>query len=272
MTSDFTHPHANAEIEDKSRLPDELAASISRRLDTGIRMYVPGWGRHFIRPLGVSRIIDRYYDTPDLTFQTWSKTHRKQLLLRDRHEGMVIGDVHPQNIRTREEISMIPVADETRTLVVKMPLDQASSHERMRIATEYVVIYTEQDKEALKAQYIELLQGILRVEFNPAAVDIRECVGKVRTSYGVFSRPTLHAPETLVIRIDLDFVVREYYGSEGISVECYAKYEAEKQGSVTVSQFETCAQHLRAVLHIPKEVPSHTIPTLHSLEEERTRR
>ncbi len=259
----------NAEIEDKSRIPDELAARISRRLDAGIRMHIPGWGRHSIRPLGVSRIIDRYYDTPDRTFQTWSKTHRKQLLLRERHEGTVIGDVHPQNIRTREEISMIPVADETHTLVVKVPLDHASSHVNMRTAREHVVIYTEQYVEALKAQYIEVLQGILSVEFNPAAVDIREYVGKVRKSYGVFSRPTSHAPETLVTRIDLDFIVREYYEPQRISVECYAKYEAEKQGSVPVIHFETCAQHLRAILHIPKEVPSRTIPTLHSLDEER---
>jgi hypothetical protein len=267
VTSDFTHPNVNAEIEDKCRLPDELAARISRRLDTGIRMHVPGWGRHSIRPLGVSRIIDRYYDTPDQMFQTWSKTHRKQLLLRERHEGTVIGDVNPQNIRTREQISMIPVADETHTLVVKVPLDHASSQERMRTAREHVVIYTEQDGEALKAHYIEILQGILGVELNPTTIDIRESVGKVRTSYGVLSRPTFHAPETLVIRIDLDFVVREYYGPEGISVERYAKYEAEKQGSVPIRQFETCAQHLRAVLHIPHEVPSHTIPTLHSLDE-----
>jgi len=139
----------------------------------------------------------------------------------------------------------------------------------MRTAREHVVIYTEQDVEALKAQYIEVLQGILSVEFNPAAVDIREYVGKVRTSYGVFSRPTSHAPETLVTRIDLDFIVREYYEPQRISVECYAKYEAEKQGSVPVIHFETCAQHLRAILHIPKEVPSRTIPTLHSLDEER---
>ena len=267
MTSDFTDSKANAEIEDKSRLPDALAVRISRRLDTGIRMHVPGWGRHSIRSLGVSRIIDRYYDTPDRMIQTWSKTNRKQLLLRERHEGTVIGDVYPQNIRTREQISMIPVADETHTLVVKVPLDHASSHESMRTAKEHVVIYTEQDGEALRAQYIELLQGILSVEFNLTAVDIREYVGKVRKSYGVFSRPTSHAPETLVIRIDLDFVVREYYGPERISVECYAKYEAEKQGSVTVRHFETCAQHLRAVLHIPNEVPSRTIPPQHSLDE-----
>ena len=267
MTSDFTHLKVNAEIEDKSRLPVELAASISRRLDAGIRMHVPGWGRHSIRSLGVSRIIDRYFDTPDRTFQTWSKMHGKQLLLRERHEGTVIGDAHPQNIRTREQISIIPVADETHTLVVKVPLDHADSDESMRAAWEHVVIYTEQDREALKAHYIELLQGILGVEFNPAAVDIREYVGKVRKSYGVFSRPTSHAPETLVIRIDLDFVVREYYGPERISVECYAKYEAEKQGSATVRHFETCAQHLRAVLHIPHEVPSRTIPPQHSLDE-----
>ena len=121
-------------------------------------------------------------------------------MLRERHEGTVIGDVYLQNIRTREQISMIPVADETHTLVVKVPLDHASSHESMRTAREHVVTYTEQDGEALKAQYIELLQGILGVEFNPAAVDIREYVGKVRKSYGVFSRPTSHAPETLVIK------------------------------------------------------------------------
>jgi hypothetical protein len=267
VTSDFTHPNANAEIEDKSRLPDELAARISRRLDNGIRMQVPGWGRHTIRPLGVSRIIDRYYDTPDRTFQTWSKTYGKQLLLRERHEGTVIGDVHPQNIRTREEISIIPVADETHTLVVKVPLDQASSNDSMRTAREHEVIYTEQEGEALKAQYIKVMRRILAIEFNPATVDIREYIGKVRKSYGVFSQPTFHAPETLVARIDLDFIVREYYEPGGISVEHYAKYEAEKQGSVTVSQFEICAQHLRAVLHIPKEVSSRTIPTLHSLEE-----
>ncbi len=76
-----------------------------------------------------------------------------------------------------------------------------------------------------------------------------------------FSRPTAHAPETLVARIDLDLIVREYYGEEDVFIEHYAKYEVEKQGSVTVNQFETCAQHLRAVLHIPKEVPSRTIPT-----------
>jgi len=188
-------------------------------------------------------------------------------LLRERHEGTVIGDVNPQNIRTREEISMIPVADEMHTLVLKVPLDQGSSNESIRTAREHVVIYTEQNVEALRAQYIEILQGILDVEFNPAKVDIREYVGKVRKSYGVFSRPTFHAPETLVIRIDLDFVVREYYGPERISVERYAKYEAEKQESVTVRQFETCAQHLRAVLHIPHEVPSHIIPTPQSLDE-----
>ena len=173
-------------------------------------------------------------------------------MLRERHEGMVIGDVHPQNIRTPEEISMIPVVDEKHTLVVKVPLDQVSSNDNMRTAREYEVIYTEQNIEALKAQYIEVLQGILDVEFNTTAIDIREYVGKVRKSYGVYSRPTIHALETLVVKIDLDFIVREYYVMEGISVERYAKYEAEKQGSVTVSQFEACAQHLRAVLHIPK--------------------
>jgi hypothetical protein len=220
-----------------------------------------------IRSLGICRIIDRYYDTPDRAFQSWSKTHRKQLLLRERHEGAVIGDVHPQNIRTREEISMIPVADETHILVVKVPLDKAGSEDNIRTAGEHEVIYTEQDAEALKVQYIEILKNILSVEFNPMTVDIREYIGKVRKSYGVFSRPTAHTPEKLVARIDLDFIVREYYESGGVSVERYAKYEAEKQGSVTVHHFETCAQHLRAVLHIPNEVPSRTISTLHSLDE-----
>ena len=175
-------------------------------------MYVPGWGLHSIRPLGIRRIIDRYYDTPDRAFQTWSKTHGKQLLLRERHEGTVIGNIQLQNIRTPEEISMIPVADETHTLVVKVPLDHASSNDNMRAAREHEVTYTVQDREALKAQYIEVMQGILGIEFNSATVDIREYVGKIRKSYGVFSQPTNLAPETLVTRIDLDFVVREYYG------------------------------------------------------------
>ena len=104
MSSNFSDSKANAEIEDKSRLPDELAAKISRQLDAGMRIHVHGWGRHSIRPSGVSRIIDRYYDTPDRTFQTWSKTHGKQLLLRERHEGAVIGDVLLQNFQTPAEI------------------------------------------------------------------------------------------------------------------------------------------------------------------------
>ncbi len=254
MTSDFTHPDVNAEIEDKSRLPAELAARVAHQLDCGMRMYVPGWGRHAIRPLGVSRIIDRYYDTPERTFQTWSKTHGKQLLLRERHEGRVIGDLDAQNIRTPEEISMIPTVDETHALVVKVPLDQVGSNDSMRSAREHEVIYTEQEVKVLKAQYIKVIQEYLGIELNPVTVDIREYVGKVRKSYGVFSQPPFHAAETLIARIDLDFIVRVYYEPGGVSLECYAKYEAEKQGSVTVSQFETCAQHLRAVLHIPKKV------------------
>ena len=230
-------------------------------------MHIPGWGHHFIRPSGVSRIIDRYFDTSDRTFKTWSKTHGKQLLLRERHEGTIIGIVHPQNIRTPEEISIIPVADETHALVVKVPLDQANSNDSTRTAREHEVIYTEQDVEAFKAQYIAIMQDFLGVEINMATVDIREYVGKVRKSYGVFSWPTIHASEIPVIRIDLDFIVREYYLPQGTSVERYAKYEAEKQGSVTVSQFETCTQHLRTILHIPKEAPSRAIPKLHSLDE-----
>lgn len=267
MTPEFTYSNGNTEIEDKSRLPDELAAKIALRLDAGIRMRVPGWGRYSIKPSGVSRIIDRYYDTPDRTFQTWSKTHRKQLLLRERYEGTIFGDVHPHNILTREDFSMIPTANEMHTLVIKVPLDQASINDSLRTAREHEVIYTEQDRDALKAQYIEVLQGILGIEFNPATVDVRECVGKVRKSYGVFSLPASHTLETLVVRIDLDFIVREYYEPGGVHVERYAKYEAEKQGPVTVRQFEACTKHLRAVLHIPKEEAPRTISSLHSLEE-----
>ncbi len=267
MTADHTHPHANAEIEDKSRLPGELALRIARRLDAGMRMHVPGWGHHSIRPLGISRIIDRYYDTPDRSFQTWSKTHRKQLLLRERHEGMVIGDVQLQHIRTPENISMIPVAGETHILVVKVPLFHASTNDSMRTAREHEFIFTEQNKEALKRQCIEVMREFTGIECNPSTVDIREYLGKVRKSYGVYLWSTRHAPETLVTRIDLDFIVREYYGEGEVSFECYVKYEAEKQESVTVSQFEACAQHLRAVLRIPKEIPSHNTPTTHASGE-----
>ena len=254
MTADFTHPHANAEIEDKSRLSDDLAISIALRLDAGMRIHVPGWGRHSIRPLAVSRIIDRYYDTPDRAFQTWSKTQRKQLLLRERHEGLVSGDVQLQDIRSSEDISLIPVTGETHTLVVKVPLVHASTNDSLRTAREHEVIFTEQNKEALKAQCIEVMQETLGITCNPATVDIREYLGKVRKSYGVFPRSAMQAPETLIIRIDLDFIVREYYGEGEVSVERYVKYEAEKQEPVTVSLFEACAQHLRAVLHIPKEI------------------
>jgi hypothetical protein len=255
VNTDFSYSKSNAEIEDKSRLSVALAARIAHTLDAGMRIHVSGWGRYSIRPLGISRILDRYYDTPDRTFQTWSKEHGKQLLLRDRHEGTVIGDVHLRNIQTPEEISMIPVAGETHMLVVKVPLDQAGSTDSMRTARENEATYTEQDREALRAQYIGLIQCILGVELDPTNVDVREYVGKVRKSYGVFARPTFHASETQVARIDLDFIVREYYEPGDISLERYAKYEVEKQASATVSQFEACTQALRAVLHIPKEEP-----------------
>ena len=150
---------------------------------------------------------------------------------------------------------MIPVAGETHIMVVKVPLDQTGSISSMRRARENEVTFTEQESDALKAQFIEVIQGILGVEFNPTTVDVRECVGKIRKSYRVFSRPTFHAPETFVARIDLDFIVREYYGPGDISLERYAKYEAEKQAPATIHQFEACTQALRAVLHIPKEEP-----------------
>src|SRR6266516_6870299 len=79
VMTDFPHPTANAEIEDKGSLPVELAAQVVRLLDVGMQMEVPGWGRYPIRTLGVSRIIDRYHDTPDRVFQTWSYEARSIL-------------------------------------------------------------------------------------------------------------------------------------------------------------------------------------------------
>ncbi len=68
MAAGFTQSKANAEIEDKGRLPNELAAEISRVLDAGLRIQVPGWGRYAIRPLGVSRYrIARSYRRMVLT-------------------------------------------------------------------------------------------------------------------------------------------------------------------------------------------------------------
>jgi hypothetical protein len=154
VTSDFTYSKATAEIEDKSRLSDELAVRISHRLNPGIRITVPGWGRHSIRPLGVRRILDRYYDTPDRTFQTWSKANGKQLLLRDRQEGTVIGDVNLPNIQTPEEMSMIPVAGETHICAIKVPLEDPASNYSMRTAWENEATYTNQDRAVLRVQYL----------------------------------------------------------------------------------------------------------------------
>ncbi len=85
---------------------DVAVASMSRRLDAGMRVFVPGWGHHSIMLLGVSRIDDGPHETSDRMFQRWSKSNRKQLLLRERHEGMITGEVQPQNIRVQEEISI----------------------------------------------------------------------------------------------------------------------------------------------------------------------
>jgi len=267
VTTDFTHPKARAEIEDKGRLPDELAIRIVRQLDAGMRIEVPGWGRSAIRPLGVSRIIDRYYDTPDRMFQTWSKVHGKQLLLRDRHESSVVGDVDPRNIQTQADILRLPVTGELHKWVAKVPLKRANSNSRLREAREHETPYTDQDRETLKAELIGMIRQTLGLKLDPTVVDVREYVGKVRKTYGVFSQPTSHAPERRVATIDLDFIVREYYKPGGVSVERYAKYEAEKQGRTTASQFEACAQALRAVLHIPKEEPPPLIITKPSKAE-----
>jgi len=261
VTTDFPHPKAKTEIEDKGRLPDKLAAKLVRQLDAGMRMEIPGWGRYAIRALGVSRIIDRYYDTPDRMFQTWSKVQGKQLLLRDRHEGSVVGDVDPRNIHTQADIVRLPVEGEMHKWVAKVPLKRANSSSRIRKAREHEAAYMDQDRETLRAELIGMIRQTLGLELDPTTVDVREYVGKVRKTYGVFSQPTSHAPERHVATIDLDFIVREYYQSGGVSVERYAKYEVEKQGRTTASQFEACTQALRAVLHIPKEEPPPLIIT-----------
>jgi hypothetical protein len=261
VTTEFTHPKENDEIEDKGRLPVELAAQIVRQLDAGMRMEVPGWGRYAIRPLGVSRIIDRYYDTPDRMFQTWSKAHGKPLLLRDRHEGNIVGDVDFRNIQTQADIVRLLVEDETHKWVAKVPLKMTNAHSRLREARENEAPYTDQDREAVRAELLAKIRQTLGLELDSTTVDVRECVGKVRKTYGVFSQPASHAPERHIATIHLDFIVREYYKPGGVSVERYAKYEAEKQGRTTARQFAACTQALRAVLHIPKEEPPPLILT-----------
>ncbi len=233
VTTDFPHPKAKTEIEDKGRLPDKLAAKLVRQLDAGMRMEVPGWGRYAIRALGVSRIIDR----------------------------RVVGDVDPRNIHTQADIVRLPVEGEMHKWVAKVPLKRANSSSRIRKAREHEAAYMDQDRETLRAELIGMIRQTLGLELDPTTVDVREYVGKVRKTYGVFSQPTSHAPERHVATIDLDFIVREYYQSGGVSVERYAKYEVEKQGRTTASQFEACTQALRAVLHIPKEEPPPLIIT-----------
>ena len=267
VTTDFTHPKARAEIEDKGRLPDELAIRIVRQLDAGMRIEVPGWGHYAIRPLGVSRIIDRYYDTADRMFQTWSKVHGKQLLLRDRHESSVVGDVDPRSIQTQADIVRLLVTGEMHKWVAKVPLKRANLNNRLREAREHEAPYTDQDRETLKAELIGMIRQTPGFELDPTAVDVREYVGKVRKTYGVFSQPASPALERRVATIDLDFIVREYYQPGSVSVERYAKYEAEKQRRTTASQFEACTQALRAVLHIPKEEPPPLIITKPSKAE-----
>ncbi len=137
----------------------------------------------------------------------------------------------------------------------------------MRTARENEDTYTEQDREALKAQYTGLIQSILGVELDPTIVDVREYVGKVRNTYGVFSQPASYTPERHVANIDLDFIVREYYNPGVVSFEQYAKFEVEKQRRTTASQFEACTQALRAVLHFPKEEPSPFLMTSPSKAE-----
>lgn len=243
------------EIEEKSRLPEELAGEIMDALDAGMRIAVPGWGYHRIRPLSVSRIIDQYYDTPDRLFRTWSKAHEKALLLRERREGIVIGEGTPQDIHTQEDIFMLSVEDETHIWLVKVPLEGVPSSESVRKAREIVIPYTDQERERGKRQQIGVIQRTLHLEVDPTTVDVRECVVKVRRMYGMFSEPTSHDPETHVANIDLDFIVRTYVRPDGTFMERYAKYEVEKQGDSTASQFEVCTLALRKLFHIPKEEP-----------------
>jgi hypothetical protein len=248
-------PHGTPEIEEKSRLSEELAGEIMGALDAGMRIDIPGWGYHRIRLLGVRRIIDQYYDTPDRMFRTWSKANEETLLLRERHEGIVIGGLPPQDMFTRENMAMLPVESETHVWLVKVPLEGVPSNVGVRKAREIVTPYTNQERETGKRQQIRVLQQALHMELDPLTVDVREYVVKVRKTYGIFSEPTSHDPETCVAKIDLDFIVRTYNRPDGTSIERYAKYEVEKQGENTISQFEACTLALRTLLHLPKEEP-----------------
>jgi hypothetical protein len=225
---EFLRSATMAEIEDKSRLPDELAVLIARRLDVGVKFEVAGWGWHAIIPLGVKRILDRYYDTPDRIFQTWSKAHGKQLLLRDRREGSIVSDVDPRNIHTQADMLRLPVEDEMHIWVVKVPLESANPHKSFREAREHEAPYTDQDREAVRAKLLSVIRQTLDLEFDPSTVDVREYLGKLRKTYAVFSRPPVYASQRYIATIAIDFIVREYDQPDGVFVERYAKYEAEK--------------------------------------------
>ncbi len=253
----FPQPHT--EVEDKFRLTHEYASAIVHQLDAGMYIAIPGWGFHHIRPFGISRIIDRYYDTPERLFQTWSKTTGKQLLLRERQEGTIIGEVHPWEIQTLEEVSRVPVQDEVRKWVVKVPVEDSISNRSVREAREHELTFTSQDRAALKAHCLSMMQGLLDTELDPLAVDVRECVGKVRKTYAIFAPPLDRVPETPIAVIDLDFILRAYYQFNATFLERYSKYEVEQQECGSLHQFEACIQTLRAVLHIPDEEPSRTI-------------
>ena len=182
-------------------------------------------------------------------------------MLRDRYESNVVGDVDPQNIHTQADIVRLPVEDERHTWVAKVPLKSANSNSGIREAREHEAPYTDQAREAVSAELLEMIRQTLDLELDPTTVDVREYVGKVRKTYGVFSQPTTHTPERHIAAIDLDFIVREYYQPGGVSVERYAKYEVEKQGRTTARRFEACTQALRAVLHVPQEEPPPLILT-----------
>jgi hypothetical protein len=253
----FPPPHT--EIEEKFRLTHEHASALVRQLDAGMHIAIPGWGLHRILPLQISRIIDTYYDTPERLFQIWSKTTGKQLLLRERQEGMIIGEVQPWEIQTLEEVSRVPIQDEVRKWVVKVPGEDSIANRNVREAREHEIIPTSQDRAALKAQCLSMMQGILNTEFDPLAVDVRECIGKVRKTYAIFAPPLDCVARTPLAVIDLDFILRAYYQFNATFLERYSKYEVEQQECGSLHHFEACIQNLRTVLHIPSEEPARTI-------------
>jgi hypothetical protein len=255
VTTHFTRPTPNTEVEDKGRLSPAHAARVARRLDAGLLLEVPDWGRFSIRILGVSRIIDRYYDTADRALQTWSKAHGQQLLLRERREGSVISGVDSWATLTQAAILRLPVDGETHTWVAKVPYKRVNAPGRFRKAREHEAPFIDGDSEAVRVELLGLIGQTLGHELDSTSVEVRECVFKVRKSYGVFAQASSRTSGRRVATIDLDFIVREYYRTRGISVERYAKYEAEKRGRTTARQFAACTQVLRAVLYIPKDEP-----------------